>query len=1265
MAKKQPFKHSKMLASIGELLQANPDFLATVIRSAAMKKVGDERARITGSLITVASFMGARSMLFLKPGNIIKTIWDIGPWGAYSSYSAFSKAMTTDEKERKEAIGGLIQDRDITTFLKKNEQIIASTIASALDAPSDSSHLEANEELTAKVITHITTFIDDLRKIYLKEEDLDKTSEVIVEMITSGADEDIVRTMDKLTEATLKLARVNPITIGAMVDIALLTHESKEHRDKLKPDVVKFLRRKKIIGLDVGKEAEDYRTATSKAEKVLIRNYSENRINGRDFSGLFFDKKSDKALLQGMKFEGFKFIDSKFVDTSFKDTDLSKCDFTYAAFEGNIDFSGATIDKETLTSMLPSLRTALANGYTVSFTNTYIYGELAGLDFPGLDLREARFIDDTQKEYDKQVSYEAEKTYRESGDTSQLEERKRANIRYVAHEFSIILNEEIPAASGMLYGDYDKEKAQLLALISQDFKKAFEEHEAFANGKLNYGGRSEAIKEFANFFVVKHKDEIKQFLDTHYYPGGNIDFGNFQKDYNKSLMHIQMKPSVKAYLDKQVGKANTTTKTKEETYSKVTRIFASKFPLSKYEVRVRKAMSNLCTTLSSMEVKYSDNFATILSEDILNYEEHEQLALIHVISKNPAVLEFIAESLKDGKTVKAEDIKQKKIFYNTEKLEAQKASSDIVYGFERLAKEFKKDPNYAPDAEKAFTSVDEISAFKNGLSIIKTPIMDHLTRNLIHEGKYKYKPQKAGKLLSSVIRSVLRSNGMKHFVRFLDPKENKIGKIINSLDAKTIREIFGPLLKPTKMGARNRANAKEIANGIIPVLDKMGYVFQWVKPELQAKRAADMLKIFAENKILRTSLLETDKTGNPKRIGGKVIPDEGAKKLLTCLVDDYINTTDEAGKFIVALTTVLDIAEEHNLINSLADLIYEQDQTKINDLIRTIAKDITPKEVDNLRAALKDVATVLAPNLGKAKKATPSTYGTYKKDRDILQAQLDARTLGEAIKINKAEFRYSSFTGVEDRDAYFDLSYVHGKKSVLEGIMFNYVDLSHSKYEDCDFNYSVLKKCKLYEIMIADTKCDHIEIHDSSMRSASMLNSDLSYAVFSKVDASKSDFAYSDLSKATFDRVNFSGSNFSDVDLRNTTIEDCNLSGANLRGAKLDGLTLKDVDLSGANLRGVDFSKVKFIGKINLDGAMMTEEDIKRLDDKGIAGPKTDKIQKVTPTQKPKKSFVQKLRGKASTHKKKASSYVKARKASFAKTEKENKVATPTIRGHS
>ncbi|MDK2411567.1 pentapeptide repeat-containing protein [Aphanizomenon sp. PH219] len=118
------------------------------------------------------------------------------------------------------------------------------------------------------------------------------------------------------------------------------------------------------------------------------------------------------------------------------------------------------------------------------------------------------------------------------------------------------------------------------------------------------------------------------------------------------------------------------------------------------------------------------------------------------------------------------------------------------------------------------------------------------------------------------------------------------------------------------------------------------------------------------------------------------------------------------------------------------------------------------------------------------------------------------------------------------------------------------------------------------------------------LRSASLLQINLSYADLTEADLSRASLYGANFSYANLNRAYFIGSDLRDVDFSGANLAETYLSGANLSRANLCGANLKDVDLSranlsGADLRGANFDGANFMGAIfsdNTFGAIRWDE---------------------------------------------------------------------------
>lgn len=97
-------------------------------------------------------------------------------------------------------------------------------------------------------------------------------------------------------------------------------------------------------------QAEKY-SRNNSSEYSPILNYS---LNNKDLRGLFFEKVDMK--LDDFEIKGFNFNEVTLGKCSMKNVELKECSFKRVTFKEHIDFEGATIDGNTLTTLLPEIK---------------------------------------------------------------------------------------------------------------------------------------------------------------------------------------------------------------------------------------------------------------------------------------------------------------------------------------------------------------------------------------------------------------------------------------------------------------------------------------------------------------------------------------------------------------------------------------------------------------------------------------------------------------------------------------------------------------------------------------------------------------------------------------------------------------------------------------------------------------------------------------------------------------------------------------------
>jgi uncharacterized protein YjbI with pentapeptide repeats len=144
-----------------------------------------------------------------------------------------------------------------------------------------------------------------------------------------------------------------------------------------------------------------------------------------------------------------------------------------------------------------------------------------------------------------------------------------------------------------------------------------------------------------------------------------------------------------------------------------------------------------------------------------------------------------------------------------------------------------------------------------------------------------------------------------------------------------------------------------------------------------------------------------------------------------------------------------------------------------------------------------------------------------------------------------------------------DLSRLHFRRARFTDVTFEGVDLSDSRFLECEFARARFKQSTLARVDFTDS-----QLTDLSFEECDVQDGSLAYTKGSKIRIQSSNFARTNLTKAFWTELMAPGLSCLGSNLRRMTLDNANLLGARLLEAKLVAVSFTNVDLRGAVLQG-------------------------------------------------------------------------------------------------
>ena len=286
-------------------------------------------------------------------------------------------------------------NQDIPKFLEDNAEKIGATLDKFLTTTVVGRNLKIKGEDILKTLSKKVPGIVDIITNYQKG----KYSSVMSGVIDLLRDKEVRHLATRVAVEGLRY-----MTQKSYTSYRTRRNKLSEHIEAMKAGVDQLLGVKKEEKQDLGELL--YKLISEhnlgKGSKTI-----EYMLIDKDFRGLVFDQ-SNPIPLQNVVVKGFNFDKAEFKGGSFENSEFSNCSFKGTKFINQVKFDGATIDAETLKTLLPAIRkyNKQHKGESISLDNVKIVGDISQVSFEGILMKEPDFTKATlgkDKTFEKDV----------------------------------------------------------------------------------------------------------------------------------------------------------------------------------------------------------------------------------------------------------------------------------------------------------------------------------------------------------------------------------------------------------------------------------------------------------------------------------------------------------------------------------------------------------------------------------------------------------------------------------------------------------------------------------------------------------------------------------------------------------------------------------------------------------------------------------------------------------------------------------------------
>jgi len=303
---------------------------------------------------------------------------------------------------------------------RKNE---LSTILTAVIVgdSSDTTNLDSTKKQVEIILDNLADIAKEIYQTTRGRDELQAEIEIIKLLETSD-------NITKLSENFTNLISNNSEFYENLKDALTVTPENQaKHQTLILNDLKNILDSENS---DLASICENYR-ANPKGQRMFLDSYAETKIHAKDLSYIDF---KGSFLNHPRAVNSFKFIDCNFNNVKLENSVFSNCDFSGVIFNGNASLRNCKFDAKTWESLLPSIRSAIANGVKVDLTGCTITG--AKIDFSIDNLKQDNFKENMEL--------------------------------FLSRRFPSYNSEIIPFIEQFIEKNYSKAPASLKQLIAQD-----------------------------------------------------------------------------------------------------------------------------------------------------------------------------------------------------------------------------------------------------------------------------------------------------------------------------------------------------------------------------------------------------------------------------------------------------------------------------------------------------------------------------------------------------------------------------------------------------------------------------------------------------------------------------------------------------------------------------------------------------------------------------------------------------------------------------
>ncbi|HEY3330891.1 MAG TPA: pentapeptide repeat-containing protein [Capsulimonadaceae bacterium] len=153
---------------------------------------------------------------------------------------------------------------------------------------------------------------------------------------------------------------------------------------------------------------------------------------------------------------------------------------------------------------------------------------------------------------------------------------------------------------------------------------------------------------------------------------------------------------------------------------------------------------------------------------------------------------------------------------------------------------------------------------------------------------------------------------------------------------------------------------------------------------------------------------------------------------------------------------------------------------------------------------------------------------------------------------------------------------------VVEGSVFELVDLTETRYEKLDLSDVSLRKCDLANVAWDEFEARRVVFEGCRLLGAKFIEGVFKDVRFNDCHAQFAQMRYGTLAGAWFSACDLRDADFSGADLTGATFEECNLTGASFLNAKCGGVDIRSssmerLQIGPTELRGLVVTPIQAI----------------------------------------------------------------------------------------